>query len=236
MASPPESPPDGQGSPPTGRQSRAPAPSPRQLARFDVMLILGLILFCLAAGLIRERRTKPEPPVRAALVRAVRPIPAFARITTEDVRVVLDSLPIPAGAARLPSEVIDRVASQPVDSGAVLLTRRLVELPGEWMVVRVPADTGLAGRLGDTMLVVSAMQADSPRKAVTDTAVSLGLWGGKTNLAVRPPSLLRFAAYYLKDARFLPVRRIPPAPGDTIRPPAPAAPVDSPATRPRRRR
>lgn len=199
---------------PAPRPVAGPLPPPKStgisVLGIATVLLLTLTLGLVAAKVLWNRAHVAETKPRTRVVRLVRPIAAFSRIAAADVRTETATVVVPGGVASDPAKVVGRVITIPLDSGALLPARRLVDLGGEWVVLSVPGDSVLAGRAGDTISVLAGMSPDTAKEPVTASAVSLGTRGAKTYLAVRPADLQRFAAYYQKDARFLAVRRIPP--------------------------
>lgn len=191
---------------------------------FDRGLLLSLLLFCALAAAVKLylRDRAAAAPLRSS-VRAVRRLPAYTRVTAADVRAVRDTRTVPPGAATDPREIVGRVLTAPADSGAVLSQRESLDLVGEWVILSLAGDSTLAGRPGDAVTLLGGirrdsvaadggMRRDSTLGAASVVAISLGLRGGKTHLALRPQDLQRVASYYQRDSRFLAVRQIPATP------------------------
>jgi hypothetical protein len=199
--------------------------------RWTVLGIATILLLLVTVLLVAGKFTwnanhVAEKKPRTRVVRLARPIPAFSRIGAGDVRMDTATVAVPGGVATDSAKVVGRVVTLPLDSGALVPSRRLVDLDGEWVVLSVGTDSVLAGRVGDTISLLAGMSPDTAKELVNATAISLGTRGAKSYLAVHPEDLQRFAAYYQKDVRFLAVRRIPPLPGTG------AATQPNPATTP----
>lgn len=173
---------------------------------FFVLMTVGLIL---AKEKSTERALAERQKARkATFVRTTRAVPRFSRFTAADV--VTKESPIPrAGAASRASAVVGQVATQALDSGAIVMERSILPLPGEWWVLSVPVAAGLTLAAGDSVALLGGVNADS--LVVAHDAVVLGMESGRAVVAMRQECARSTARYLVKEPRIVVVRRVIPA-------------------------
>jgi hypothetical protein len=182
--------------------------------RVGMWFILAFVLLTVVVFLAKQKTTERALAERqkartATFVRTRRAVPRFSRFTSADV-VTMASAISRAGAASHASAVVGQVATQALDSGAIVMERSILPLPGEWWVLSVPVAVGLTLTAGDSVALLGGANADS--LVVAHDVVVLGTESGRVVVAMRPECARSTARYLGKEPRIVAVRRVMPVP------------------------